>query len=104
MELIQFKSINGRKFPNLKVVWAAINPSDDDEEYDVEELDGAQIDRFQVRIKVPFFPDIEYFENKFGKDWSKSAHEWWNGMPDKAKKLVSPRGPFSCPRSTQSCH
>ena len=23
MELIQFKSINGRKFPNLKVVWAA---------------------------------------------------------------------------------
>jgi hypothetical protein len=91
MELIQFKSINGRKFPNLKVVWAAINPSDDDEEYDVEELDGAQVDRFQVRIKVPFIPDIEYFENKFGNDWAKSALEWWNGMPDKAKKLVSPR-------------
>jgi GTPase SAR1 family protein len=91
MELIQFKSINGRKFPNLKVVWAAINPSDDEEDYDVEELDGAQIDRFQVRIKVPFVPDIEYFENKFGKDWAKSSLEWWNGMPDKAKKLVSPR-------------
>jgi hypothetical protein len=91
MELIQFKSINGRKFPNLKVVWAAINPSDDDEDYDVEELDGAQVDRFQVRIKVPFIPDIEYFQNKFGNDWAKSALEWWNGMPDKAKKLVSPR-------------
>lgn len=91
MELVQFKSINGRKFPNLKVVWAAINPSDDEEEYDVEELDGAQIDRFQIRIKVPFIPDIEYFQNKFGNDWAKSALEWWNGMPDKAKKLVSPR-------------
>lgn len=91
MELIQFKSINGRKFPNLKVVWAAINPSDDEEEYDVEQLDEAQTDRFQIRIKVPFAPDIEYFENKFSKDWAKSALEWWNGMPDKAKKLVSPR-------------
>jgi hypothetical protein len=91
MELVQFKSINGRKFPNLKVVWAAINPSDDEDGYDVEDLDGAQVDRFQVRIKVPFIPDIEYFQNKFGKDWSKSALEWWNGMPDKAKKLVSPR-------------
>ena len=29
MELIQFKSINGRKFKNLKIVWAAINPDDD---------------------------------------------------------------------------
>jgi len=91
MELVQFKSINGRKFPNLKVVWAAINPSDEEQEYDVEELDGAQIDRFQIRIKVPFTPDVEYFQNKFGKDWAKSALEWWNGMPDKAKKLVSPR-------------
>lgn len=91
MELIQFKSINGRKFPNLKVVWAAINPNDDEDEYDVEDLDGAQTDRFQVRIKVPFLPDFEYFENKFGKEWAKSALEWWNGMPDKIKKSVSPR-------------
>lgn len=91
MELIQFKSINGRKFPNLKVVWAAINPSDEEEDYDVEQLDGAQIDRFQVKIKVPFVPDFEYFENKFGKEWAKSSLEWWNGMPEKAKKLVSPR-------------
>lgn len=91
MELVQFKSINGRKFPNLKVVWAAINPSDDEEEYDVEQLDEAQTDRFQIRIKVPFIPDIEYFQKKFGNDWAKSALEWWNGMPDKVKKLVSPR-------------
>jgi len=92
MELIQFKSINGRKFPNLKVVWAAINPNDDDDEiYDVETLDGAQTDRFQVQIKVPFIPDYEYFVQKFGLEHTKSALEWWNGMPDKAKKMVSPR-------------
>ena len=91
MELIQFKSINGRKFPNLKVVWAAINPNDEESEYDVEELDEAQTDRFQVKIKVPFIPDFEYFENKFGKEWAKSALEWWNGIPDKIKKSVSPR-------------
>ncbi len=40
MELIQFKSINGKKFNNLKIVWAAINP--DDGNYDVEKLDPAQ--------------------------------------------------------------
>jgi len=92
MELIQFKSINGRKFPNLKVVWAAINPNDDDDEiYDVETLDGAQTDRFQIQIKVPFIPDYEYFVKKFGIDYTKSAIEWWNGIPDKAKKMVSPR-------------
>lgn len=36
MELIQFKSINGKKFNNLKIVWAAINPDDEDGTYDVE--------------------------------------------------------------------
>ena len=44
MELIQFKSINGKKFKNLKVIWAAINPNDKDDEetkYDIEELDPA---------------------------------------------------------------
>ena len=92
MELIQFKSINGRKFPNLKVVWAAINPSDDEDDlYDVEQLDEAQTDRFQVQIKVPFTPDYDYFVKKYGVKDTKSSFEWWNGMPDKAKKMVSPR-------------
>jgi hypothetical protein len=92
MELIQFKSINGRKFPNLKVVWAAINPADDeDETYDVETLDPAQLDRFQVKIKVPYLPDFEYFKNKFGSKMAFGAIEWWDGLPKEAKNLVSPR-------------
>lgn len=92
MELIQFKSINGRKFPNLKVVWAAINPSDDeDESYDVENLDAAQADRFQIKIRVPYLPDFEYFKNKFGTKLAHGAIEWWDGLPKEAQKLVSPR-------------
>jgi hypothetical protein len=92
MELIQFKSINGRKFPNLKVVWGAINPSDDeDESYDVETLDPAQSDRFQIHIKIPYIPDFQYFENKFGKKMAIAAIEWWDGLPKEARQLVSPR-------------
>lgn len=92
MELIQFKSINGRKFPNLKVVWAAVNPADDEEDsYDVDQLDPAQLDRFQIHIKVPYAPKFEYFKSKFGIKHATSAIEWWNGLPKEAKKLVSPR-------------
>ena len=31
MELIQFRSINGIPFPNLKFIWAAINPDDEED-------------------------------------------------------------------------
>lgn len=92
MELIQFKSINGRRFPNLKVVWAAINPADDEHEsYDVETLDPAQLDRFQVKIKVPYIPDFDFFNKKFGAKIAHSAIEWWDGLPKEAQNLVSPR-------------
>ena len=92
MELIQFKSINGRKFPNLKVIWAAINPSDDeDESYDVDDLDAAQKDRFQIQIDVPFDPDYDYFEKKYGKDQTKASLEWWKGLPKDIQGSVSPR-------------
>lgn len=91
MELIQFKSINGHKFKNLKVVWAAINPHDDEETYDVEKLDPAQIDRFHVRYKVPSVPDKDFFISTYGADMGKAAIEWWNAMPEKAQKHVSAR-------------
>jgi MoxR-like ATPase len=91
MELIQFKSINGVKFPNLKVVWAAVNPEDDEETYDVEKLDPAQKDRFHVHVNVPYEPNAEWFRAKFGKKTADAALEWWNDLPDEAKNLVSPR-------------
>ena len=94
MELIQFKSINGRKFPNLKIVWAAINPDDIDDDtskYDVEPLDDAQRDRFHIQVELPYKPCEKYFASQFGEETATAAIEWWNGLDDKTKKRVSPR-------------
>lgn len=93
MELIQFKSINGKRYDNLKIVWAAINPedSDMDNEYDVEQLDPAQKDRFHFHVKIPYKPVLSYFQGKYGKDLANPAVEWWNKLPREIKKEVSPR-------------
>ena len=94
MELIQFKSINGKKFNNLKMVWAAINPQDENEEsvvYDVEELDPAQKDRFHIHFDVPYEIDNQYFINKHGKIKASIAMEWWNALDKTIKLKVSPR-------------
>lgn len=91
MELIQFKSINGRKFHNLKVIWAAINPYDEEETYDVEQLDPAQQDRFQIIYELPATPSKDYFVKKFGETLGTRAIDWWENLPPNAQKLVSPR-------------
>ncbi|KKS89334.1 MAG: ATPase [Parcubacteria group bacterium GW2011_GWC1_43_11b] len=92
MELIQFKSINGHRFKNLRIVWAAINPDDSTEaEYDVEKLDPAQKDRFQIQVTVPFTPNLGYFTQKYGIDVAKNAIDWWKNLEQKVKILVSPR-------------
>jgi len=90
MELMQFKSINGVRFPNLKIVWAAINP-DDEEEYDVERIDPAQEDRFHIKINIPYAPDRDWFAKAFGDRTADASIEWWNGLSDEIKNLVSPR-------------
>lgn len=92
MELIQFKSINGKKFKNLKIVWAAVNPDDDEDEvYDVEVLDPAQLDRFQVHVDIPYKPEYSYFSNKYGAATAKKAIEWWKSQSETTQKSVSPR-------------
>lgn len=92
MELLQFKSINGRKFPNLKVIWTAINPSDDDDlDFDVEALDPAQEDRFHVQVEIPYKPDLGYFQKKYGMEVGKASVDWWDGLNDDFKKNISPR-------------
>lgn len=96
MELLQFKSINGKKFKNLRFIWAAINPekelnNDTSPEYDVETLDPAQKDRFEIHVDVPYKPDIAYFKTKYGDDIGKTAVNWWNDLSDKEQDTVSPR-------------
>lgn len=90
MELLQFKSINGKPFPSLKIIWAAINPEDEDA-YDVERLDPAQKDRFHVQVTVPYKPSKSYFIEKYGFDIAQAAMSWWYDLPEDQKKLVSPR-------------
>ena len=92
MELIQFRSINGVPFPNLKMVWAAINPDDDDDDtsYDVERLDPAQEDRFPIQIVMPYEPNLGYFTRMYG-DSGVGACEWWYDLTEEQQDNVSPR-------------
>lgn len=87
MELIQFKSINGRKFPHLKCVWGAENPATDDNEYSVKPLDPAQKDRFQIQIVVPEELNVRFFSDKYGSETANISAEWWH----KNKNKISPR-------------
>jgi hypothetical protein len=96
MELLQFKSINGKKFNNLRFIWAAVNPeqeNDDDltPKYDVDKIDPAQKDRFEIHVEVPYKPDVVYFKNKYGEDIGRTCIGWWNDLNDKEKDEVSPR-------------
>ncbi len=93
MELIQFKSINGLKFPQLKVVWAAVNPDDDkDLKFDVENLDPAQEDRFHIHIQIPYKPSKKYFAKRFkDQDLAEGLCKWWDSQPDDVKLKISPR-------------
>lgn len=91
MELLQFKSINGRLFPNLKVIWAAINPEDGEDVYQVTPLDKAQKGRFEVHVQVPYQPDRTWFVSRYGEHLAKAALDWWAQLPDAQKKEVDPR-------------
>lgn len=92
MELIQFRSINGMKFPNLRMVWAAINPDDDeDETYDVERLDPAQADRYHVTVEVPYKPSPDFFRATYSDRVADAAIQWWEDLSESDKSLISPR-------------
>lgn len=90
-ELVQFRSINGRKFNNLRFVWAAMNPETEENTYDIEKLDPALKDRFPIHINLDFKCDTDYFTKKYGPDIARHSIAWWNGLPEKLKREVSPR-------------
>jgi hypothetical protein len=89
MEILQFKSINGKKMENLEVIWAAINP-DDDDSYDVEKLDPAQRDRFHVHVELPYAVNREFFTKRYGAIGN-TACDWWDALEDDVKDEISPR-------------
>lgn len=92
MEMLQFKSINGTPFKNLRVIWIAVNPKEEGQfKYDVEELDPAHRDRFQIHIDLPYRPDAEFFCDKYGDDIGGKAIKWWKALPVEQQDLISPR-------------
>ena len=92
MEAIQFKSINGVPMPNLKMIWAMVNPHDEEDTYDVDRLDPAQEDRFQIKVVLPNGPSLKYFKDTYGV-LGEIAHRWWGKIDEKLRKksVVSPR-------------
>lgn len=93
MELVQFKSINGLKFPNLEIIWAAVNPDEDaDLKYDVEKLDPAQEDRFHIHVQIPYKPSETFFAERFkDPEMAEAVCKWWNDQLDPVKLQVTPR-------------
>lgn len=85
-ELIQFKSINGEKLPNLKVVVAAINPNDGD--YTVDDLDIALLDRFDIYLTSEPAIDMVYFKKKFGYEIASATKSFWD-VYEKSRKNSS---------------
>lgn len=75
-ELIQFRSINGEPLPKLKCVVAAINPNDGN--YNVDDIDPALLDRFDVYLTSEASIDFGYFNQQFGTPLAKAASQFWN--------------------------
>lgn len=95
MEIIQFGTINGERLPNLKLVWAAINPADDEGTYKVDSLDPALVDRFDVYEHVKPSPSAAYLTSALGdRKVAGALVSWWHGH-NKASRgkdsYVSPR-------------
>lgn len=92
MEIIQFRTLNGEPLPNLRMVWAAMNPPGAD--YDVEELDPALIDRFDVFEDVAAKPSAEYLSNQGIALPIAQALVAWHSQQGKkrdAQSMVTPR-------------
>lgn len=98
-EIMQFKSINGEPLPNLKACWAAINPPDDEQNYQVEQIDPALLDRFDLFIDLVPKPSVAYMEQHMPKPIAAALWSWWNehqvaiknGTKDAHSDYISPR-------------
>jgi hypothetical protein len=88
-EIIQFRTINGEALPKLKACWAAMNPDDGD--YNVDEVDPALLDRFDVYIEVEPRPSKDYMAQFVTEDTAIALLKWWNEheTTEKAKRMAS---------------
>ena len=90
LEIIQFKSINGKPLKNLKMVWAAINPPGED--YVVEELDPVLMDRFHIYIAMKASIPMDYFKERMATDIAEAVRDWWyEDLSEEQRYLITPR-------------
>ena len=80
MEIVLERSINGRKLPNLKAIYATQNPANG--VYVTAELDPAFKDRFNMYFTVEPGCDVRYFRSKFGANLGSVAAELWSEYND----------------------
>lgn len=91
LELIQFKSINGEKLPNLEMVWALQNPPS--KIYHVRELDPAMETRFPARVTLQGNPSSEWLTQRgIDNAVAKALVAWWNeDLSAESLERVPPR-------------
>lgn len=85
-EMIQKKSLNGVPLPKLRMVIAAINPNDGT--YQVDDLDPALVDRFDMYLQADPAIDMPYFKKLFGTEIAKAVHTFWNDY-ERQRKMAS---------------
>jgi hypothetical protein len=91
MELLQFRSINGKKLTKLRSIISGINP--DNGEYTVDALDPAIIDRFHYKIQMSKEFPTKYFSKLCKElslpDVSNKIATWYNAFDESTKKTIS---------------
>ncbi len=87
-ELLQFKSVHGKKLPNLKCVHCAINPPGAGS-YDVQQLDDALMDRFYAFIEVRHEFPHEIVRRYVRQDHAAAMAAWYDKLD--SSSFVSPR-------------
>jgi len=93
-EIIQFGSLNGEKLPKLRCCWAAMNPPDDEAGYQVEEIDPALLDRFDVFPVFKPKPSVAYMSQHMRGSTARALHSWWseqNQTKRGTSSYISPR-------------
>jgi len=89
LELIQFGSVQGRKFKRLKMCWAAMNPPN--QNYNVDDLDPTLLDRFHNYFDLPSVYSVAFFETRFDKFIGRTLVEWALELSDDKRKVITPR-------------
>jgi hypothetical protein len=85
LEIVQFQTINGEKLPHARMVWAAMNPPG--KEYDVEDLDPALVDRFDVYEEVKATPSVTYLAGAgMSQNVAEALCAWWRDQQPKGGK------------------